>query len=178
MLFLFVLGFSLFMINKLPSITSDATFPFLASIFGIIGTLGGVLISTFVRDINSNLDRHNQMRLAALDKRLSAHQEAYSLWNKLWMNCQDDQVIGDIIQECQSWWVNNCLYLEPNARLAFHRAYITAVGYGALIKTHANIELIKKESADIRDAGAIIVEGAALPSLGESETKRINKVRK
>jgi hypothetical protein len=166
-------GIYIFAVTLFPNINPEAIFSLLVAFVGIIGTLAGIFITTIVQNKNYELDRHNQMRLAALDKRLQAHQEAYSLWHKLFSHLHDDQSIRDVVMECQSWWIDNCLYLEPNARSAFQRAYFKAMGYNALYNAHSDAELIRLENADIMAAGPIIVEGAALPSLSEMESKRI-----
>ena len=71
----------------------------------------------------------NQLRLAALDRRLEVHQQAYALWQKLMDVLYDKERIGEVIRECQDWWVRNNLYLEEGARQAFCIAYHSASTY-------------------------------------------------
>ena len=72
---------------------------------------------------------NHQLRLAALDQRLKAHQEAYALWWRLMGVVHDKESIDEVIMECQDWWVNNNLYLEAEARQAFSIAYHSASTY-------------------------------------------------
>ena len=61
---------------------------------------------------------HNNLRMAAIDKRLAVHQEGYTLLRRALRNRQKEN-FWDTIFEAQEWWENNCLYLEPKAREAF-----------------------------------------------------------
>ncbi len=65
------------------------------------------------------LKARHQLRLAAVDRRLHAHQEAFTLWRKLMAVVHSDQVIK-VVQECQTWWEQNCVYLEPKVRGVRH----------------------------------------------------------
>lgn len=58
----------------------------------------------------------NQLRLAALDRRLEVHQQAFALWQKLMDVLYDRERIGEVIMECRDWWIENNLYLEERAR--------------------------------------------------------------
>lgn len=60
--------------------------------------------------------RH-QLRLAALDRRLAAHQEAFTHWRELFTADASD--MEGVAKKCRDWWNRNCLYLEPAVRQAF-----------------------------------------------------------
>lgn len=112
----------------------------------------------------------NQMRLAAIDRRLATHQEAYALWFDL-MDQVHQETIGQHVLKCQEWWKENCLFLTPEARVAFRTAYHAANSHSALLVTPSK-ESAKAASdnfALIKAAGPVLVEGASLPSLGEEE---------
>jgi len=111
----------------------------------------------------------NQMRLAAVDKRLQAHQEAYSLWRKLVAHVHNEE-IGEVVLECQTWWDQNCLYLSESSRDAFHTAYSYAFNHKSILADRSNAELAVENFEFIMKAGPMIVEDVALPSLGESES--------
>ncbi|WP_028215333.1 hypothetical protein [Paraburkholderia mimosarum] len=68
------------------------------------------------------LKSRHQLRMAALDKLLQAHQEAFALWRRLYRGVHSDE-IAEIVKECEKWWNDNCLYLEPEA---FSDAYWAA----------------------------------------------------
>lgn len=117
-----------------------------------------------------------QLRLAAVDKRLQAHQEAFSLWRKLVASVHKDPV-WEVVLECQEWWDNNCLYLGPEARAAFNTAYRCASNHQEYLKDRSNPQLVKDNWKDIVDAGEAIVKSAELPSLGEKEANIIQSIR-
>lgn len=114
--------------------------------------------------------RH-QLRLAALDRRLQAHQEAFTLWRKLLSKVHSDDV-ADAAMECQVWWNENCIYLDSEARIAFRTAYHAAFNLkDFLADKRSNLKLIEENMKRIKDAGEAIVRGAELPSLGEKESE-------
>ena len=59
--------------------------------------------------IRDQLHQRHEMKLAALDKRLSVHQEAYTLWWELMGKANKKDEIGDFVIKCQKWYVNNSL---------------------------------------------------------------------
>ena len=87
------------------------------------------------------LKARHQLRLAAVDRRLQAHQEAYALWRKLIFTSQDS--IHTVVIECQDWWNNNCLYLSHEAREAFRDAFFAAHTHDDLLKSRPGAEAIK-----------------------------------
>jgi hypothetical protein len=147
-----------FLIRQPPS--ADALLVLLGVFFGALTTL-----------LISSLDRQNQLRLAAIDRRLATHQEAYTLWRRLIANVHDQETIGAVVPECEDWWNKNCLFLDPEAREAFRRAYLAANDHPQLVKDRSAGERVKANWADIERAGFAIVSGVALPTLGELETR-------
>jgi hypothetical protein len=116
--------------------------------------------------------RH-QLRLAAIDRRLQVHQEAYLLWRKLIAHANSEKN-WDVVMECQSWWSQNCLYLGGQARAAFRDAYEAAFHHPDLTKDGRNKEAVRKNWKKLFGAGPEIVEAAELPSLGETEAKLVS----
>lgn len=117
----------------------------------------------------SSLQLSNQLKVAALDKRLQKHQEAYSLWLKLLFSLRNPEELGKVIDECQSWWNENCLYLGEDARYAYKFAYIVAGDFINIsgMSTSESRERLK----DIEEAGIKLVESVNLPSLGDNEIR-------
>ncbi|OGT80893.1 MAG: hypothetical protein A3J35_07400 [Gammaproteobacteria bacterium RIFCSPLOWO2_02_FULL_52_10] len=115
----------------------------------------------------------SSLRLAAAEKRLEAHQQAFALWRKLVTIIHTPERYS-VIQECERWWNENCLYLSPNARQAFFDAYWSAHAHRAYLETNASSEVIMKNMNKIENAGNKIVEGAELPPLGEIESKLLS----
>jgi hypothetical protein len=121
----------------------------------------------------ATLQLSNQLKLAALDKRLEKHQEAFTLWRSLLFSIRDEDKIGIAIDESQRWWEKNCLYLSDEARSAFHTAFILAVDFRNLPRTDP--ETIKEWFDKINEAGKKIVEAVNLPPLSEDKIKPINQ---
>jgi len=122
------------------------------------------------------LEQHktrHQLRLAALDRRLQVHQEAYTLWRKLLANVHKEQEIGSVVMECQDWWDKNCLYLEPKSREAFNRCYDAAFRHRDLLKGRANSKDIRENWSTVMEAGKVIIEAVALPAIKDLETKTL-----
>ena len=129
---------------------------------GFLGTIIGVIISEISHNQASNVERTHQMRLAALDRRLNAHQEAFTLWRELIFNLDKSEKSDDIVIRCQDWWNNNCLYLTADARHAFSKAFLSVGLYQVAILDRNNSSLVKQVHKDIISAGDIIVTGVEL----------------
>lgn len=115
-----------------------------------------------------------QLRLAALDKRLQAHQEAFALWRKMISNVHNEQN-GKIVMDCQEWYNNNCLYLDSESREAFISAYGAMSIHPDLLQARDDAESIKRNFLLITSAGTKIVRGAELPSLGPQESELVSE---
>lgn len=116
----------------------------------------------------------NQLRLAALDRRLQAHQEAYTLWLKLLRNTHKHEQLWPIVTECQDWRDKNCLYLSSDARVGFKHAIICACDHKSHIEAR-DVQIIKKNWADILSAGDAILKGAELPPLSLEEKEELKR---
>jgi hypothetical protein len=76
--------------------------------------------------------RH-QLRLAALDQRLAAHQQSFSHWLNMYRVLYKDE-LAEQTNKCRRWWEDNCLYLEPKVRDAFADAVSAAETHSQLQK--------------------------------------------
>ncbi|AWB32394.1 SPX domain-containing protein [Orrella marina] len=71
-------------------------------------------------ELQEQVKGFHQLRFAAIDRRLQAHQDAFVFWVKLLNNVHSEkQKKMQVIGECQEFWQRNCLYLEPTVRDAF-----------------------------------------------------------
>jgi len=120
------------------------------------------------------LRNQQQLRLAAAERRLQAHQEAFSLWRRLLAGAHSTEV-HIIVLECQDWWDKNCLYLSSKARDSFNRAYSAASVHPNLLQTKVEADIITKNWQLILNAGEDLVSGVELPSLGTRETESVTK---
>ena len=118
----------------------------------------------------------HQLRLAALDQRLKVHQQAFALWRKVVAHTYDDG-IGAVVLECQEWWEQNCLFLEPAARDAFVSAYSAASTHQELVRGGlGQLEAIQASWKHIIDAGQTITKSVQLPGLTDIERKELQEV--
>lgn len=115
----------------------------------------------------------HQLRLAAVDRRMHAHQEAFAHWRKLVRAMHSDRV-EPVVMECQAWWENNCLYLEKNVREKFFLACSAAHGHASLLKAQADDQELRDNWQSIVGAGQLILEAVQLPGLSAAERKELD----
>lgn len=159
-----------FFVQQLPAVGADA----LASLGGVVV---GALIAVASQSWSGVLERRHQLRLAAAERRLEAHQQAFALWRKLISAVHDEKKTFEVVAECQEWWNNNCLYLSPDAREKFRFAYVCAASHKDYVKDRNNPKLVTDNWANITDAGQAIVRGVELPTLGEQEAEFVEKTK-
>jgi hypothetical protein len=119
--------------------------------------------------------RHYGFRQAAMDKRLNAHQEAYILWWGMMENLRSKERIAEVVNRCQKWWVQNCLYLTPEAREAFRKAYHAAILHPELVSNHGDKKEIQDTYNTVREAGRVLVKAVSPPSSSEEEYRPIRR---
>lgn len=115
-----------------------------------------------------------QLRMAAMDRRLQAHQDAFALWAKLLAaaNVRNEQRVEEIGAEIEVWWNQNCLYLEVGARGAIRTLYPRAYGHLAWMrgeKVFASSEVWQANYSSMERVGSEILEAAQLPTLSAEE---------
>jgi hypothetical protein len=148
---------------------------------GIVGTLAASYFGERVRDayqrvrdaqlhLNElalkSVGYEHQLRLAAPERKLDVHQAAYARWWKLQSKMYAEDA-HDIAVDCQNWWVENNIFLDPKARDAFRDAYL-AVSFMAQLKDARDPESVRDWRAHIetvRRAGNVIANAVALPSI-------------
>jgi hypothetical protein len=118
------------------------------------------------------LKARHQLRLAAVDRRLQAHQEAFALWRKL-MSVMYTGDVDKVVIECQSWWEQHCIYLEPTVRESFVTAYSAAHNHNALVRGSAEVAIVKESWASITAFPNILFQAIQLPALSELEAKAL-----
>lgn len=118
----------------------------------------------------SALAQHAQLRLVALERRLTVHQEAFSIWWRLYHGMHTPAAPA-LVGECQDWWSKNCLFLEPSVRDAFTVAVASASGHDGLLRSYLpeRDPLVRWEIDEnwerIRILGTRIQEAVALPPI-------------
>lgn len=115
-----------------------------------------------------------RLRLAVLERRFQAHQEAFTLWFRLLHSVHTSEN-SKAVQECQRWWEENNLYLDSEPRAAFKQAYAAAFNHPMLLegpRSNATSEQITANWDVIVRAGPIIENAVSLPSIA---TRDISK---
>ena len=123
-----------------------------------------------------NHSQHNRLKMAALDKRLEAHQQAYTLWLQLRRSVHNKDNNFDMVIKCQNWWEKNCLYLDMESRKAFMSSIHAVALHSDLTGGQATKDEVKENWRDINECGEILIRGAGLPSFVENELKAIDEI--
>lgn len=116
--------------------------------------------------------QQNRLRLAALDKRLEVHQQAYVLWRKLLSAVYTDHVV-DVVVECQNWWIANCIYLNAEVRDAFVTAWLAAGRHRDLLRSQGDQAAVYKNWDELQACGDAVLRSAGLPGFGAHEKEQV-----
>lgn len=139
---------------------------------GLVGVLIGSGVSAATSLLLASESRQTQLATAALDKRLATHQAAYALWYRIVGAVHHQSEIADLVLEADEWWRENCLYLDAESRKTFRICLTFAASHKDLLQGPRSEEtaiLVKKSWKEIMKPGQTLVEGVALPSLGQAE---------
>jgi hypothetical protein len=141
------------------------------ALYSFLGVIIGSAFTSLASLLIAKENRRGPLAIASLDKRLETHQKAYALWHEIVASAvRHPDLTGDFFAEADKFWKNNCLYLDPASRKAFRDCIIFASSHiGLLPPTEGTRELIKESWDIITKPGKLLVEGVALPSLGEKE---------
>jgi len=120
-----------------------------------------------------NLKGRHQLRMAAVDRRLQAHQEAFTLWREILSTVHTEE-IGKTVQKCQTWWEQNCVYLESKVRVGFLDAYSASHGHSKMLQGRVDAKEIKENWSRITKFPDILFQEVELPSLTEREHKALH----
>lgn len=135
------------------------------AVVGALLALLGALVGSLATIQIARANRKEVLRLAAVEKRLTAHQEAFALWCRLLRVLHDRNRVHDAAAECQAWWEKNCLYLDVKSRSAFREGAIDAALYHDLKQVNDPREVFTR-LCRVLD---FLMEGAGLPTIGEHE---------
>jgi hypothetical protein len=120
-------------------------------------------------------EQRHQLSLAAIDKRLAVHQEAFARAHRLQPMAHRTVDVGetslvqasvDAFNEMTGWWLNNCLYLEPAASEAFIRAVNAASSHKGILKVPGAGPKADENWDRILAAPKIIAAAVKLPGVG------------
>lgn len=127
---------------------------------GGIAALAGHIVTMF----NARATRRQAFQLAALERRLDAHQRAYTLWWRLMGSLSRPEELQQSHLAAQNWWQENCLFLDRDSRKAYREALIDAAVYPMLDAVQRK-ELRKQFNRVLE----LLEEGVGLPALGANE---------
>jgi len=142
------------------------------ALIGFLGVIIGSGLAAATSLLLAKENRQGQLAIASLDKRLEAHQTAYAIWHEIRGAIHRPERLDDVLMKADQFWKNNCLYLDPLSRKAFRDCIIFASSHKDLLygpRTEEMRELIKESWGIITKPGDLLVQGVALPSLGEKE---------
>lgn len=142
------------------------------ALIGFLGVIIGSGLAAATSLLLAKENRQGQLAIASLDKRLEAHQTAYAIWHEIRGAIHRPDRLDDVLMKADQFWKNNCLYLDPLSRKAFRDCIIFASSHKDLLhgpRTEEMTKLIKESWGIITKPGDLLVQGVALPSLGEKE---------
>jgi hypothetical protein len=127
---------------------------------GGLATLAGSLVTMIV----SRATRRQAFQLAALGKRLDAHQHAYTLWWRLMLSLSKRDELQRRHEEALIWWQEHCLFLDGRSRRAFGETLND-------IAIYSELDPLGKKEARAKAAKVLdlLIRGVELPSLGANE---------
>lgn len=175
----------IFELGALPFITLIILIAFLTvivfAVFNIVESKAliaflGVIIGSVLAALTSLLvakeNRRGQLAIASLDKRLETHQTAYAIWDEIRGAIHRPDRLADVLKRADEFWKNNCLYLDPLSRKAFRTCITFASMHKDLLqepRTEETKKTVIENWKAITRVGDLLVQGVALPSLGEKE---------
>ena len=126
-------------------------------------------------ELLEELRARHQLRLAAIDKRLQAHQESFVLWREL-LGAVHTSECGKAVVKCQAWWEQNCLYLDPDVRQSFVRAYSAAHVHPLLTQDRTAADAVKQNWKEVMQFPEVLFKAVQLPPLSELERKAVEGI--
>ncbi|MYM72139.1 MULTISPECIES: hypothetical protein [Duganella] len=115
----------------------------------------------------------NQLRMAAVDKRLEVHQQAFIWWRQMF-EALHTEAAEKTAFESQQWYVQNCLYLEQSARVAFLEAAGALRSHHALLECRTEADAVQKNFDRLMRGGEAILQAVALPGFTDQERQELN----
>jgi len=159
--------------------TEAKVIPLVSAIAGAAFALLGVWLNNLSSDKRSLKERKNAILLASLDKRLTAHQQAYNFLRKLYKIANEDWNSGarkanlkPILEDAHDFWDNNTLYLTEEASKCFHLFIFNVVIYNIEEPQQALIDEVEQQ---LLDAGRALKRGVEIYLPDESIIKELKE---
>ena len=112
------------------------------------------------------LKAQHQLRMVAAERRLQAHQEAYTHWQSLVSAIiqLDKHQTFQLASEAKTWYVKNCIYLTQTSRQAFVKTWECVYAYYLHTPERTAEEFIQI-SHDLNAQGNVFLREVELPEL-------------
>lgn len=118
-------------------------------------------------------NQRHQLSMAAIERRLQAHQDAFARSLTLSRLAHDKSAgVTDRLNEMLQWHRENCLYLSPEAGRAFVQACHAAHMHSSLIEGGpTSTSLVQENWSKITSAPEVIAAAVQLPGIGADLVK-------
>jgi len=117
--------------NELITSLTPVLYNLLYSIIPLVGVVIGSRLGNQSAMSISRQEMKNQLRLAALDQRLEAHQNGYAMCNLLRNRFAAQPMDRNIVQDqFVAFWNKQCLYLGPKSRQHMRDLYDNYYDFG------------------------------------------------
>jgi len=144
-----------------------------------IFTILGIIIGWFFTFMKFKLERKDKFRMAAIEKRLEAHQKAYAQCTKFIevIDSRDETEVHKVFKEGQEFMSNYAIYLERETRKKFIEALGVINAYLPKFKYFSEFpypereekfDKFIKEVEKIFDLARVILQEVELEPLVES----------
>lgn len=144
----------------------------------LVSAIMGGVISAHIAAVNQSRITEkrfqHELKLAALDKRLEVHQQAYTWWlNVLRSLFEKEKLHKEILPSAYKWWDENCLYLHKNVAHKLRAAFLIAGTYEVMADAYRGqpngADSIERMHLDIASVGPLIQAAVGLPEINPSE---------
>jgi len=116
------------------------------------------------------------LKVLAPELRLQKYQEAYTLWDDMFWSIHDPELY-EKAKKCESWWKENCVYLDSETRIAFKKGINFATLHPEHLKAR-DTKMIQENWDRVLEVEKKIFENTELPGMKSAEintdlTKRV-----
>ena len=133
---------------------------------GFLGSFVGARVAAGSQERIAQKQIESQLRLAAIDRRLQVHQEAYTFWIRAMRALRKRDELATILPEAYDWWDRNCLYFSsPELATDFKRTMSEAGSYEAMLNA-ADRFLMEKIMNEMMETGPKLQRAVGLPLIG------------
>lgn len=113
-----------------------------------------------------DLKAHHQLRMVAAERRLQAHQEAHTHWQKL-ISATLQQERPEVMQKmlaAKAWYIENCIYLTGASRQAFLKICDCVYKHYEPVRPGEAAQFMKN-SEELHAQGNVFLREVELPEL-------------